>query len=88
MRNKQTMASTKKKPQELKYRQPMFSEAAREIDDIVARFQKSNGGDREEAMSMLMLSLGHHADLHGIDFLEAVNWGLGHWHASAIRRAA
>jgi hypothetical protein len=63
----------------------MFSKAAREIDDIVTGLQKKYDLIREDAMAQMILSLGHHADLHGIDFLELVKFGVRHWHVERTK---
>lgn len=49
-------------------------------------FTEQNGGNAIEDcyVSDLIADLGHYCDAHGIDFLTAVERGIGHWKAETV----
>lgn len=44
-------------------------------------FQQLSGTHDEHAIADLICDLGHLADSNGVDFLQELERGIGHWHA-------
>jgi hypothetical protein len=44
-------------------------------------FQQLSGTRDEHAIADLICDLGHLADSNGVDFLQELERGIGHWHA-------
>ena len=49
--------------------------------EAVAIFQRHCGSGDEDAIADLICDLGHLADERGLDFIEEIKRGIGHWYA-------